>query len=229
MSFNKEEKAELLKKCHRRCCICHRFCGFKMEMHHIDPKAKSDDDNIENAIPLCFECHAEVGCYNEKHPKGTKYSKTELIGHKKQWLEICEKVPQIFVNAANRDIGSLEGMILELKFNINAAKLADGANPDQRIGCALKSSQYEKAISEGTLLLLPDGVKEKLDEAYLAAGKINTHISMYITPRDTNAFNFAKRELTNALRNSKDIIEDALELLNNFLSQGRKVNKKVHE
>ena len=44
--------------------FCHRYCGFKMELHHIESRSKSQNDSIENAIPLCFECHAEVQLYN---------------------------------------------------------------------------------------------------------------------------------------------------------------------
>jgi HNH endonuclease len=73
MGFNRAEADALLVACHRRCCVCHRFCGFKMELHHMDQGSESEDDSIENAIPLCFECHAEVQLYNDSHPRGRKF------------------------------------------------------------------------------------------------------------------------------------------------------------
>ena len=82
MAFNQKEVNNLLVQCHRRCCVCHKYCGFKMEVHHVKQRADRGDDKIENAIPLCFECHAEVLCYNPKHPKGRKYTKDELLGHR---------------------------------------------------------------------------------------------------------------------------------------------------
>ena len=36
------------------------------------------NDDIDNLIPLCFDCHQRVGSYNPNHPKGTKYSVKEL-------------------------------------------------------------------------------------------------------------------------------------------------------
>ena len=52
MVFNPKEVSKLLAKCHRRCCICHRFCGTKMETDHIIPKSEKGTDKIENALRL---------------------------------------------------------------------------------------------------------------------------------------------------------------------------------
>lgn len=35
MGFSDKIQAEALAACERRCCICHKFCGTKMELHHI--------------------------------------------------------------------------------------------------------------------------------------------------------------------------------------------------
>jgi hypothetical protein len=43
-------------------------------------------DTLENCIPLCFECHAEVGSYNAEHPKGRKFSPAELGKHRDAWF-----------------------------------------------------------------------------------------------------------------------------------------------
>lgn len=77
--------------CGRRCCLCHKFAGGKMECHHIDPAAKGGKNTFENCIPLCFDCHAEAGHYNEKHPKGTKFSPAELLGHRDRWFATIDK------------------------------------------------------------------------------------------------------------------------------------------
>lgn len=216
MGFKKSEIAKLLVHCHRRCCICHKFCGFKMETHHI----KTGDDNIKNAIPLCFECHAEVAFYNPRHPKGRRYSEDELMGHKKQWLEICKNTPGVLVNAPrDKDIGPLEGMILELEFNLGVVKLSDGTFPVERIGCPLKIQQYERAIFEGALTLLSREVKEKIDRAYSVAGQINTYLSMFASIRpEGNAFAELTNKLIVLLRKNKSILENALESLKDFLS-----------
>jgi len=93
-SFDRKEVSALLVQCHRRCCICHRFCGVKIETDHIVPAADGGGNDIENAIPVCLECHAEIHCYNGKHPRGRKFTPDELQAHKKQWLTICENVPR---------------------------------------------------------------------------------------------------------------------------------------
>jgi 5-methylcytosine-specific restriction endonuclease McrA len=78
MGFSKETAERALIASRRSCCICHKFCGSKIELHHISQKADGGDDSFENCIPLCFDCHADVGSYNAQHPKGRKYSKAEL-------------------------------------------------------------------------------------------------------------------------------------------------------
>lgn len=74
----------------RCCCVCHTFGGRNMEVHHIVQEADGGPNNIENAIPLCFRCHAEAGHYNPHHPLGTKYSPGELRRHRDEWFKICE-------------------------------------------------------------------------------------------------------------------------------------------
>jgi hypothetical protein len=68
MTFSRDEVAALLVVYHRRCCICHRFCGFKVETDHINPKAEGGSDDIGNAIPVCCECHFEIRLYDPAHP-----------------------------------------------------------------------------------------------------------------------------------------------------------------
>ena len=48
-----------------------------MELHHIVHESSGGKSVFDNCIPLCFDCHAEAGHYNPKHPKGTKYSPSE--------------------------------------------------------------------------------------------------------------------------------------------------------
>ncbi len=74
MAFQRNVVEELLVSCHRYCCVCHKFCGSKIEIHHIVPRSEGGEDTFENAIALCFDCHAEIGAYNPKHPKGRKFS-----------------------------------------------------------------------------------------------------------------------------------------------------------
>lgn len=88
MPFSNEIKQRAMVACGRRCCICHKFCGNNLEVHHIKPQAENGTDTFDNAIPLCFDCHAEVGQYNPKHPKGIKFTQAELIQHRDNWYSI---------------------------------------------------------------------------------------------------------------------------------------------
>ena len=73
----------------RCCCVCRTFAGRNMQVHHIVQEADGGPNTIDNAIPLCFRCHAEAGHYNPHHPLGTKYSPTELRRHRDEWFRVC--------------------------------------------------------------------------------------------------------------------------------------------
>ena len=82
MPFPPEVKTESLANSGRRCCLCLRFKGVKVEVHHIIPEVASHDNSLGNSITLCFDCHAEVCYYNPKHPKGNKLKPEELLKHR---------------------------------------------------------------------------------------------------------------------------------------------------
>jgi hypothetical protein len=70
--------------------LCHKFCSVRIECHHIVQPKDGGQDTFENCIPLCFDCHAEVGHYNEAHPKGTKFTAKELREHRDRWFKKVE-------------------------------------------------------------------------------------------------------------------------------------------
>ena len=90
MCFSLEVAEELLVKSARCCCLCRKFKGTKIEVHHIIPLAKGGSDNPDNGIPLCFDCHADVISYNTTHPKGRKYRPVELKQHRDQWFILVQ-------------------------------------------------------------------------------------------------------------------------------------------
>lgn len=91
MGFSKQIKEQVFVASARRCCICKEFLGLNIEVHHIIPASKGGEDSIENAIPLCFDCHANAGHYNSKHPRGSKFSPEELRMHRDSWFKLVEK------------------------------------------------------------------------------------------------------------------------------------------
>jgi hypothetical protein len=86
MTWPTEVKNRALLACARHCCICHKFCGTKIELHHIILRSEGGTEEFENCIPLCFDCHSDQSSYDHKHPKGTKYTATELNLHRETWF-----------------------------------------------------------------------------------------------------------------------------------------------
>lgn len=85
MGFPSTVANKALLACNRHCCICHKFCGPKIELHHIRQKAKGGKDSFDNCIPLCFDCHADMCKVDPMHPKGKNYTEEELRGHRDKW------------------------------------------------------------------------------------------------------------------------------------------------
>lgn len=88
MPFSAKVVEELLVKSSRCCCLCHQYKGVKIEAHHIVPQADGGTDDIDNGIPLCFDCHSEVESYNTRHPRGRKFTATELKRHRNNWFDL---------------------------------------------------------------------------------------------------------------------------------------------
>ena len=93
MAFSAQIKEQALLLCSRHCCLCHKYCGLKIELHHIVHASEGGDDTLENCIPLCFDCHGDMRSYDHHHPKGTKYTLSELRQHRDAWYSKCQNSP----------------------------------------------------------------------------------------------------------------------------------------
>ena len=58
MAFNESIKREVKEKAAFRCCRCQ---SISVEVHHIIPQTCGGEDTIENAAPLCPNCHSDFG------------------------------------------------------------------------------------------------------------------------------------------------------------------------
>lgn len=112
MPFPPEVRIKVLIRCARICCLCFKQCGTKIEVHHIVHESEGGSGTEENALPVCFDCHAEVGSYNDKHPKGTKYRPAELKVRRDALYGLVES-------------GTLQAQILVLRLRPNPADTAD--------------------------------------------------------------------------------------------------------
>ncbi|MGB6728661.1 MAG: hypothetical protein WBE74_22405 [Terracidiphilus sp.] len=137
-------------------------------------------DDIENAIPVCFECHAEIHSYNDKHPRGRKFSSEELRAHRTQWLKLCEEHPEVLLGAIrDADVGPLQALIDELDFNATTASsghhsVQDGVFHEHH--CKFHEHEFLRAIHEGSISILRDEIRGLLLEAYRAMGAANVAI-----------------------------------------------------
>ncbi len=93
MAFRKDEADALLVDTGRRCCICGEL--HFVSVHHIIPVADGGTDEIDNAIPLCPNCHDAVHSYG---PGAThrRYSPEELRLHRQRAIDRAQgRVPDI--------------------------------------------------------------------------------------------------------------------------------------
>jgi hypothetical protein len=63
MPFSQALKDQVKKGAAFRCCRCHEI---GIDIHHIVPQAQGGSDDIDNAAPLCQNCHARFGANPEK-------------------------------------------------------------------------------------------------------------------------------------------------------------------
>jgi HNH endonuclease len=199
--FSEIQARELLVQCHRRCCVCHRYCGVKIEVDHIEGASSPGSEDIGNAIALCFDCHAEVHHYNAGHPKGRRFTSAELRAHRDQWLRMCKDHPEMFVQAQPApEAGSLERLLAELEFNRVLASSAF-------VGGKFETTQFRRAIADGTFVWLPDDLKAAVHAAYLAMVTADGFTEGHAHRTQTNDAVVA------ALKRAKAPIEDAIQRL----------------
>lgn len=123
MGFPADVRTKVLIQCARICCLCFKQCGTKIEVHHIEQEADGGANTMSNALPVCFDCHTEVGSYNPRHPKGTKYKVEELLARRDALYELVKSgtlvaqivVKQLRVNAAENSTAMVTGAIKALQ------------------------------------------------------------------------------------------------------------------
>lgn len=217
MAFPPREAERLLAESRRRCCICYRFCGVKIELDHIEPRSENGPDEIENAIPVCFECHAEIHLYNDSHPRGRKYRPVELRLHKEQWLRICREQPGLLLETQRiGDVGPLQALVDELEFN---GALATSCDSQNSVLCAFETGEFTRAMSEGVLSLLGEELKTAIHRAYIQMKGANAKVFRLTNfTGGTSALGMFENDARQCMRTARPQIEEALTLLRNYLT-----------
>jgi len=137
-----------------------------METDHIVQPCDGGRGDIDNAIPVCFDCHAEIHSYNDRHPRGRKFTPDELRAHKAQWLAFCAAHAEALASGpGNTDVGPLQALLNEIEFNLAAASSIQNG-----VACPLRDAQFERAIRAGALAVLEPALKTAIIDAYVATG-----------------------------------------------------------
>lgn len=82
--FKKHDVRRALLWCARHCCLCGKQCGVGIELAHIDQNGTND---LDNGIPVCFDCHLKLGGYDALHPRGRKFGAAEIKACRDQVYE----------------------------------------------------------------------------------------------------------------------------------------------
>ncbi len=90
MPFSRETKASVFTRSARICNICYKRCGTNIEVVHIVAEADGGPNDESNAIPLCLDCHQETGAYDNRHPKGNKFTAKELHARRDHLYKLVE-------------------------------------------------------------------------------------------------------------------------------------------
>ena len=215
MSFPATDAAKLLVECKRHCCVCWRRCGFRMELHHIRPRSEGGSDDIENAIPVCFDCHAEI---ESTGPRGRRFTSGELKEHKRRWLKLVATSPSALVDAAQRqtETGPLEALQAELDYN--GLALRDGELSP------LAVRQFERATATNALSALSPTTREIVLRVYASISQVNYQLqamtAMDRTGRQGGPFMSAKLQVGKLRGELHGPVRQAKEVLNAALGRG---------
>lgn len=165
MAFNQADIDELLAKTGRQCCLCRTL--HRVQVHHIVPRNEGGTDDIENAIPLCPNCHDEV---HKGHAPGRVsriYTASELRMHRARTIELAHKA-----EVYRRDGDSWrEDADLILFF----AQALDRPAFRTRFHEELNFTDFDKAM-EDTLLALNTGYWRMRDGTVIGRSRGRVHL-----------------------------------------------------
>ncbi|MBU2523824.1 HNH endonuclease [Patescibacteria group bacterium] len=178
--FSKKVKEELFFKNGRCCAICKKLCGTNIEAHHIEMKKNGGKNTIENAISLCFDCHAEAGFSNKDHPKGNMYGEGELKKHKLYWENFCMKNPgKISCANLERKENVIDNFLVEIELNkrmINSCLQREKDRPASKSNLMGKCVDrcFDKLLAAGLLNILPEIIRINILDTYNLFRRINS-------------------------------------------------------
>ena len=148
MPFPEKTKLQVKKKSAFRCCRCHEI---GIDVHHIIPESEGGPNSIDNAAPLCQNCHDRFGANPEK--------RKELIQMRDWWYEV---VKEKYVGESEK-IKEINDLVIAIQKQqvTHSQQLEDMKNKLMRKLDELKGSSEEVAGS--------------------TSGKIQTRVNQFVT------------------------------------------------
>lgn len=120
MPFSPKIKDEVKKKAGFHCCRCHNI---GVQVHHIIPQEYGGSDDIDNAAPLCPNCHTSFGPNPDKRTEIRKmrdwwYERVKIMYStpKSYDPDLTEKVDTLlgYVQSGQKDLSALKTTLEEV-------------------------------------------------------------------------------------------------------------------
>jgi len=178
-----------------------------MEVDHIVPKAEGGTDEYDNAIAVCFDCHAEIHHYNPAHPKGRRFRPNELKAHRDQWLAFCAANPEALAGSVPpAEGGAIERLLNELMFNEYLAS-------EGRTATVFEVSQFRRAIGDGMFSWLKTEQVSAICRAYALISEINNRAQGLTTIEHTARRSDLYNEISDLLPKVHKALQEAVAAL----------------
>lgn len=137
--FDEDDNIKVLLWCGRHCCLCEKLAGVSIEVAHLPGKESSSD--IDDAMPLCFDCHAAIGHYNKSHPRGKRYGVKELKARRDQ---VYDKYTSHLVPPIHYELAQHGRKLPDVGFQIN--NLGDRYAVQARVKIVLASGASRQLV-----------------------------------------------------------------------------------
>jgi hypothetical protein len=144
------------------------------------------------------------------------YTPDELRRRRDEWMQLCKERPELLIQSfPSTEVGPLQALIDELTFNKNVGDHARSADL-----CPFLETQFQRAIQEGALALLPDELKSTVCDAYRTMRLANYQLAILAPVRYDGGDGpgaVARGSADGVFDQATPRIERALELLLGFL------------
>jgi rubrerythrin len=150
MAFSEKLKLEVKKLGAFRCCRCHEI---GVDIHHIIPQADNGPDDINNAAPLCQNCHDRFGGNPEK--------RREIRQMRDWWYEV---VKEKYNDGDSKKLAEINEIVLQVQQTQEGEK-----NKLEQLGKKLNTKLEE--LQKLQPLISPGNVQE-IAGRYISATRL---------------------------------------------------------